>query len=79
MVNEMERWEDGIWRWKIEWRRELREKEREGEGEMYDFLRGFSIKEGVKESWRWGRKNGDFTVKEAYERVVRGDTDRANN
>lgn len=69
-VAEMGSWEGGIWRWKLDWRRDLREWEKEGETNLLNFLSNFVLREDLPDRWRWRGRSGDsYTVKEAYKAI----------
>lgn len=69
-MGEMGVWEEGRWRWDLGWHRELRANEREWEEELKQYLKDFTLIEGIEDTWRWsGTKNGNYSVKEAYKEL----------
>lgn len=67
VVREMGDWVNGRWMWKLEWRRELLEREKAREEELLQFLSGFSPIAGAADRWSWGTNaNISFSVKDAY-------------
>lgn len=50
-VKDMGRWENESWLWRVEWRRELRDCEKEWERKLMDELHGFSLTAGTPDSW----------------------------
>lgn len=71
-VIEMGSWDEGAWRWKLRWRRELRDREKEGETALIKFLQQFVLSEGTKNMWHWRGKGGDYlSIKAAYEAIMK--------
>ncbi|GKV52388.1 hypothetical protein SLEP1_g58974 [Rubroshorea leprosula] len=68
LVSEMGVWEEGSWRWRIDWRRGRRGREKDEEVLLWEILGKVQLKEGVKDCWQWVRvPDGKFMVRHAYE------------
>lgn len=71
-VADMGAWENDIWRWKIGWRRALRDSEKESETNLLNFLHDFKLTVGTTDRFRWRGKGGNtYTVKAAHSEIKR--------
>ncbi|GLT35235.1 hypothetical protein SLA2020_097040 [Shorea laevis] len=60
--------EEGRWRWRVEWRRDIRGHEKDEEELLEKELEGVQIKEGVEDVWKWVHAmDGRYVVKLAYD------------
>lgn len=50
-VREMGSWIEDTWTWKVEWRRELMEREQEGVEEFLKLIQNLPVKEGSVDEW----------------------------
>jgi len=66
-VEEVGRWEDGLWRWRLNWRRERYVWEENMEGELFSSLTTGVIRQEVQDHLVWrGDPKGVFSVKSTY-------------
>lgn len=64
-------WEDGVWRWNLEWRRAIRDNEKVWEEELLDMLQNVALVDGQKDEWTWKGSGGRlFSVKSAFTELV---------
>ncbi|XP_057441807.1 uncharacterized protein LOC130733596 [Lotus japonicus] len=67
-VSEVGLWEDGVWQWKLEWRRPLFGRELGMYDHLIPWLPGFTPCAGQPDRWAWVKENsGVFTVSSAYD------------
>lgn len=72
-VSEVGLWEDGVWQWKLEWRRPLFGRELGMYDHLIPWLSGFTPCAGQPDRWAWVKENsGVFTVSSAYD-ILRGE------
>lgn len=70
--NDKGAWEEGAWKWKLTWRRNLFVWEKELLELLHPDLDSLNLKQGLRDSWYWKAEPiGSFSVKSAYE-VQRG-------
>ncbi|XP_057790861.1 uncharacterized protein LOC131007971 [Salvia miltiorrhiza] len=61
-------WEGESWLWAVEWRRELREREKRQVDELLSVVADFAPCTGSTDGWRWkATPEGFFTTKSAYD------------
>ncbi|GLT36475.1 hypothetical protein SLA2020_108500 [Shorea laevis] len=71
LVSEIGGWEEGCWRWNIDWRRGRLGKERDKELVLWETINRAQIKAGVDDCWHWVHgSDGKYVVKNAYEFVA---------
>lgn len=71
-VSEMGKWVEGCWEWELPWRREILDREQGGVEELLNILSNHSVVVGTNDEWKWSASsNGIFSVKVAYEELVR--------
>lgn len=59
----------GVGRWNGG--RELREREKVWENELFNLLRNFNLTEGFVDKWKWnGIPKGEFSMKAAYKELA---------
>lgn len=74
----MGRWAIGKWNWKVLWRRNLLDWEKEKENELLQILQSVEVREGVEDRWVWEDKGeGVYTIREAY-RLMLTNSSRRN-
>ncbi|GKV27596.1 hypothetical protein SLEP1_g36755 [Rubroshorea leprosula] len=67
-VSEMGTWEEGRWRWRVEWRRGTIGLEKDEEELLEKVLEGVKLKEGAGDVWKWVHvMDGKYVVKLAYD------------
>ncbi|GLU04440.1 hypothetical protein SLE2022_215870 [Rubroshorea leprosula] len=67
-VSEMGYWEEGRWRWRVEWRRGTIGREKDEEELLEKVLEGVKLKEGAGDVWKWVHvMDGKYGVKLAYD------------
>lgn len=60
-------WVDGLWDWKLRWRRPLRGRELAWEQSLLQELRSMSLREGCPDLWSWEvAADGIYSVSSAY-------------
>lgn len=68
-ISEVGNWEEGVWRWEFNWRREMRAGEEDLFNILFDCLSLSSLSLESTDSWRWRYStNGKFSTKIAYKR-----------
>ncbi|XP_057794115.1 uncharacterized protein LOC131010566 [Salvia miltiorrhiza] len=65
-------WDEGVWRWKLEWSREPRGRELDQIQSLISFIDSCVLRTDKRDGWRWkASSNGAFSVKSAYEAISR--------
>ncbi|XP_057803747.1 uncharacterized protein LOC131019081 [Salvia miltiorrhiza] len=66
----MGEWVDGVWVWKLEWNREIRDRDAHHINNLQVFLDDYSVKVGEADGWKWKlTSNGIFNVNSAYKAI----------
>lgn len=66
-INDMGKWVNGEWKWEVQWKMSVLDKEREKDDELLQLLQMTKIRERVDDRWIWGEKSeGRYTVQETY-------------
>ncbi|GKV27657.1 hypothetical protein SLEP1_g36796 [Rubroshorea leprosula] len=74
-VSEMGSWEEGKWRWQLEWRRGTLGREKDEEEMLEKMLEGVNLKEGAGDVWKWIHGlDGKYGVKIAYDFLASSET-----
>lgn len=69
-INDMGKWDAGVWSWSFNWSRGLLEREQLWVGELLADLGNAQPRENVEDKWCWGGNvEGIFTVKSAYVQI----------
>ncbi|GKV32072.1 hypothetical protein SLEP1_g40703 [Rubroshorea leprosula] len=72
-INQMGKWNNGIWIWNIQWRRNLYSWEKMQEAELLNQIHDITIERGKKDLWEWQHnKDGRYTTKSAYKALSDG-------
>ncbi|GKV44689.1 hypothetical protein SLEP1_g51849 [Rubroshorea leprosula] len=72
-INQMGKWNNGIWIWNIQWRRNLYSWEKMQEVELLNQIHDITIERGKKDLWEWQHnKDGRYTTKSAYKALSDG-------
>ncbi|XP_057791183.1 uncharacterized protein LOC131008313 [Salvia miltiorrhiza] len=68
----MGEWIEGTWEWKLEWDRNLRERELEQIRTLRSCVSKIRLNAGTLDAWRWkAASSGVFSVKTAYETLFK--------
>ncbi|XP_057811861.1 uncharacterized protein LOC131026106 [Salvia miltiorrhiza] len=68
----MGEWVEGIWEWKLEWVRELRERDLFHVNELLSLIDNVSLTPGKIDGWKWkASPNSSFSVNSAYKVMCR--------
>ncbi|GKU86399.1 hypothetical protein SLEP1_g931 [Rubroshorea leprosula] len=67
MCSEMGCRTNGVWEWKINWRRNLFDWEKEEAMELHNMIQSVQTTQGCMDSWEWTHsKDGQYSTKSAY-------------
>ncbi|XP_057790812.1 uncharacterized protein LOC131007917 [Salvia miltiorrhiza] len=76
----MGEWLGEVWEWKLEWNRELRERERAQADELLSSIKEINLQAGMKDCWRWKHTpNGLFSVNSAYKAFRQARSENGTN